>query len=161
MNLEYVRGELTKGGWKKVQPGQHLGLTFDLVGERHFALTKWNILVKVLPKLDAGAAEEWKANFAMISKKSQSLIWGKCFVLCLVAEQVAPEVTQAIKGNSFGLFGIVRLKGGGGNVFIADLNGKQVYGKVPALPMDVHTFSKSAQGLLQRLVALPVEAPRK
>ena len=104
---------------------------------------------------------EWKQNFISLSKQSQSLIWGKCFVLCLIAEQVTPEVTQAIRGDKFGLFGVVRIKGGGGNVFIADLQGKQVYGKVPALPLDVRKFSKQAQEMLQGLVALPAAATHK
>ena len=152
MTLDFIKGELEKAGWKKVDPGNHMEIAFDLVGSRRFAITKWNILVKTLPVLNRAEASVWKANFEELSRRSKSLIWGKCFLLCLVAEDVAPEIIGELSGDKFGLFGVVRLKGGGGNVLVADMKNRQVYGKVPAIPVDVHRFSKSAKDILNRAI---------
>jgi hypothetical protein len=148
MNLDYIKSQLSKAGWKNIQPGSHVEIDFDLVGSRHFLFTKWNVLVKVLPILDREATTTWQANFKRISQKSKSFIWGKCFLLCLIAEDVSPEVSKSISADTFGLFGVFRLQGGGGNILITDLKNKQVYGKVPALPVDVHNFSQSVKGIL-------------
>lgn len=150
MNLDLIKSDLEKAGWKNVGPGSHLDIAFDLVGSRRFTITKWSVLVKVLPVLDQATVDVWKANFAELSRRSKSLIWGKCFVLCLVAKDVVPEVSGALSGDAFGLFGLFRIKGGGGNILVADAKNKQVYGKVPAVPVDVHKFSKSVKEILGR-----------
>jgi len=152
MNLNLIKSELETAGWKNVGPGSHLDVAFDLVGSRRFTITKWNILVKVLPVLNRAEAAVWKANFGELSRRSKSLIWGKCFLLCLVAEDVAPEILGELSGDAFGLFGVLRLKGGGGNILVADAKNKQVYGKVPAIPVDVHKFSKSTKEILSRAI---------
>lgn len=97
-------------------------------------------------------ARAWQENFAVISGRSKSLLWGRCFLLCLVAQEVSPEVLPALQGDSFGLFGAFRLEGGGGNVLVADLKNRQVYGKVPALPLDVHNLTQGAAQILWRVV---------
>lgn len=151
MNLDYVRSELARAGWGNLQPRPHMGIDFDLAGSRRFFLiTKWDILVKVVPLFDQETANHWQANFTLISNRSKSLLWGRCFMLCLIAEQVSPEVQHSLSTDSFGLFGVIRLQGGGGNVVIADATSRQVYGKVPALPYDVHKFSKSTVEILTR-----------
>jgi hypothetical protein len=152
MNIESIKSEFEKSGWKNVGPGSHLNVVFDLIGSRRFTITKWNILVKVLPMLDQAEAAVWKANFEELSRRSKSLIWGKCFILCLVAEDVAPEISGALSGDAFGLFGLLRLKGGGGNILVADMKNKQVYGKVPAVPIDVHKYSKKAKEILVQTI---------
>ena len=159
MNLDYLRNRLATDGWQDVRPRQHLGIDFDLVGSRKFTLTPWTVLVKTLPRLDRETIGNWRASFEMLSDKSKSYLWGKCFLLCLVADEVAPDVVQAISGDAFGLLGILRLKGGGGNVLIADSRSKQVYGKVPTLPADVRKFSKSVTEILRAALAQP-EATR-
>ncbi len=148
MNFEFLKNELEKDGWKNLHPDRYLETDFNLVGSRYFTLTKWTILVKVLPTLDQAATEKWKTIFETTSKKSQSYIWGKCFIMCLIAEDVSPDVLQAIKTDTFGLFGVIRVKGGGGNLLIADIKNKEIYGKVPSLPLDVHKFSKSTKDIL-------------
>lgn len=149
MNLEYLRQDLAQAGWKELQPGQYLGIPFDLIGGKG-GLTKWNVYVCVIPRLDQATASTWQQNFQLMNKKAKSIIWGKCFLLCLIAQEVAPEVLEMLKGDSFGLFGLVRLQGGGGNIFIADEGNKRVYGKVPALPLDVHNNSAAMVKILNR-----------
>ena len=105
MNTDLIKSEFEKAGWKQVQPRSHLNIDFDLVGYRRFTITKWNILVKVLPLLDQTAADVWKDNFERISKKSKSFIWGRCFLLCLLAEDVSTQVSESLRGDSFGLLG--------------------------------------------------------
>jgi hypothetical protein len=150
MEIEPLQKGLATIGWKDVRPAQVQGLDFDLVGTRNWTLTKWSILVKVLPRLDAGTANLWQQHFQMLSKASKSYIWGKCFVLCLVAGDVAPNVVGTLKGDSFGLGGVLRLQGGGGNVLVADASTGQVYGRVPALPLDVYTLMAGARDVLAR-----------
>ncbi len=153
MNVNVIKNGLEGAGWKQVQPGSHLGIEFDLVGYRRFTITKWNILVKVLPMLDQTTANVWKDNFEHIGKKSKSLLWGKCFLLCLLAEDVSTQVSESLPADNFGLFGVVRLKGGGGNVLVADVKNRKVYGKVPLLPYDAHKFSKSAKEIMLQALA--------
>jgi len=150
VNTELIKNELENEGWKDVRPGSHMDIHFDLVGRRSFILTKWNILVKVLPMLDEKVVDIWKANFESISRKSKSPILGKCFLLCLLAEDVSTEVSNSLSADSFGLFGVVRMKAGGGNMLVADAMSKQVYGNIPTLPYDVHKFSKSAKAILAK-----------
>jgi hypothetical protein len=59
---------------------------------------------------------------------------------------------RALSGDAFGLFGLLRLKGGGGNILVADMKNKQVYGKVPAVPIDVHKYSKKAKEILVQTI---------
>jgi hypothetical protein len=74
MNIESIKSEFEKSGWKNVGPGSYLNVVFDLVGSRRFTITKWKILVKVLPMLDQVEAAVWKANFGELRRKSKSLI---------------------------------------------------------------------------------------
>lgn len=157
MDLEYIKMELAKAGWKNIYPGHHMEIDFDLVGSRYFTLTKWNILVRRLPLLDQVAASIWQENFKKISRKSKSLIWGKCFLMCLIVDEVSPEVQYAIAGDTFGLFGLIRFRGAGGNIFIVDKKNKQIYGKVPALPYDVHKFSKSVREIFSSALGKAAE----
>jgi hypothetical protein len=106
----------------------------------------------MIPSLGTAEVAQWKAIFEAISAASKSWVWGKCFILCIVAGQVSDEVAQQISGDSFGLFGMIRLKGGGGNILIADERRATVYGRVPVLPYDVHKYSKSTHAILTRLV---------
>lgn len=148
MDMDYLQKQLAQAGWKDLKPGQHLGIPFDLIGARG-TVTKWNVYVSVVPRLDQATARTWQQNFELMNKKAKSIVWGKCFLLCLIAQEVAPEVLEMLKGDSFGLFGLIRLQGGGGNIFIVDEGGKTVYGKVPALPLDVHNNSAAMAKILE------------
>ncbi|MCP4728830.1 MAG: hypothetical protein GY872_02030 [Roseibacillus sp.] len=151
MNIDPVKSGFEEAGWKNLQPGSHFGIEFDLVGERRF-LGKWNVLIKVLPLLDGTTVNMWKVNFESISNRSKSLILGRCFLLCLLAEDVSPQVSETLSADSFGLFGIFRLKGGGGNVLVGNVKNGGVYGEVPSLPYDLHKFSKSAKEIILQTV---------
>jgi len=141
---------LSQAGWHDLGKRSHVGIIFDLVGSRRFLFTKWNILVRRLQCLDRLGAEVVAREFEAITSKSKSLLWGSCFLLCIVAEQVDPALKQAITSDDFGVFGVVRLRGGGGNVLIADIENKRVHGKVPTLPFDVHKFTKQAKDILSQ-----------
>lgn len=143
-----IKSGLEEVGWKNVQPANHMDIEFDLVGDRRFTLTKWNVLVKVLPVLDDTTANIWKENFEVLNKNSKSLIWGQCFLLCLLVEDVSTEVSESLSADNFGLFGMFRLKGGGGNVLVGDMKNGEVYGNVPSLPYDVHKFSQNAKEII-------------
>lgn len=148
MNIAYLASRLQQEGWNNIGSGEHCGIPFDLIGSRTFLITQWNILIKFLPVLDAGSGPVLQRNFETISRQSKSLLWGRCFVLCLVAGQIAPEVLGNVRSDSFGLFGAIRLQGGGGRILIADEANRQVYGQVPALPMDAHKFTGQARDIL-------------
>jgi hypothetical protein len=148
IEIGLIKSGFEEAGWKNVQPANHMDIEFDLVGYRRFTLTKWNVLVKVLPVLDKTTANIWKENFEIFSKKSKSLIWGRCFLLCLLVEDVSTEVSESLSADSFGLFGMFRLKGGGGNVLVGNVKNGEVYGNVPSIPYDVHKFSKSAKEII-------------
>ena len=150
MHLDNLKLRLSQKGWKDTDPGTYLGIGFDLIGSRRFLLTEWRVLVKTVPLLDRDALLFWKSNFEMISKKSKSLIWGKGFLLCLLADDVSDDLAREVHGDGFGFLGVLRLRGGGGNVFIANKKNHQVYGKVPALPYDVHAYSKGVKEILSQ-----------
>lgn len=152
MNLDYLQSELSKAGWRDVQRRAHMGIEFDLVGYRRFTLTKWSVLVKALPVLDEATAAHWAGQFQSMSRKSQSWIWGSCLLMCLLAEDVAPGVFEELPKGSLGR--LLRLKGGGGNLFVADMRSREVHGTVPFLPYDSHKFSKSLKQILVRTVAM-------
>lgn len=153
MDLNSLAQELFRNGWQDVRPGVHMGFNFDLVGNRRPMLgTRWDILVKVLPVLDMPMATAWQQNFAVINSQSKSIWWGRCFLLCLLAQEVSPEALPMLQGDSFGLFGVLRWEGGGGNIIVADLKNRQVYGKIPALPLDVHNMTEKTLQLLWRVL---------
>jgi hypothetical protein len=154
MNLEYLRDELGKSGWQDLHAGDHLGVPFDLTGTRSFLFTPWHVLVKVLPVLDGPTLASWKATFARLNEESKSLLWGKCFLLCLVVREIALDVLSTFSDEGFGLFGVARLKGGGGKMLVASLNSQQVYAQVPWLPYDVRKFTREAVEILKKALAV-------
>ncbi len=143
-------------GWENIrQDGEYEGYSFDIIGERKFISVQWNILVKYIDKLTKESIRPIKEVYVDISIKSKSSgwgKWGKCFLYCIIANTVDPLVTNEIKGDSFGLFRVFRLKGGGGNMFIVDLEKGKIYGKVPTLPYDVHKYSKDLNEILQKMI---------
>jgi hypothetical protein len=144
MNLDCLYQPLEFDGWKDLGSHRHLDLTFDLVGSRKsFGFIQWNILIKSIPVLDANTIELWEKNFLDMSKKSKRWFVGNCFILCLIAKEVSPDALPTIKGDDMGLFGLFRRKGGGGCILIADESNKQVYGKVPSLPVDLNRYLTS------------------
>jgi hypothetical protein len=154
MNLTYFTAQLQQAGWKNIGPNNHLDLQFDLVGERNFFLTKWNILIKTLPMLDMPTASVWQANFKAMSEKSKHWFWGKCFLLCLITQQVTPDIAVASTNNTVTVMDrylemlLQDHRGGGGRVLIADDTTKQVYGEIPAIPYDAHKYTQSVKGIL-------------
>jgi hypothetical protein len=154
MNLTYLTAQLQQAGWKNIGPNIHMDLQFDLVGERNFTLTKWNILIKTLPMLDAPTVSVWQSNFKAISEKSKHWFWGKCFLLCLITQQVAPDIAAASTSDTVTVMDrylemLIRdHRGGGGRVLIADDTSKQVYGEVPAIPYDSHKYTQSVKEIL-------------
>ena len=153
MNLDDVKVGLSQTGWRDLGAGSYLGTSFDLIGSRQFLLTKWKVLVKSLPFLDRVTFLGWKSDFERMSKDSKSLIWGKCFLLCLLADDVRDDLPREELGDGFGFLGVVRVRGGGGNVLIVDKKNRKVYGKVPALPLDVHIYSKEVKEILSKGLA--------
>ena len=152
MRTDLLRGELQAAGWKNVGPARFMEWDFDLVGSRWFTFTKWNVLVKYIPIFSEANAAEWRGIFAAMNRASKSIIWGKCFVLCIVAGQVAPEVLPTLQGDSFGLGGVLRLEGGGGRILITDVQNAAVHGTVPNLPLDVHRYTGKLKEILTKLV---------
>ena len=151
--LDGLCRDLTRAGWHSLSMGSHNGVDFEILGSRRFFFTKWRVLVRRLQHFDRPSAEAVSRDFETLSSKSKSWWWGSCFLLCIVADQVEADLEQAIRSDGFGLFGVLRLKGGGGRVLIADLERKEVYGRVPLLPVDVHRFTKRAKKILQKISA--------
>jgi len=154
MNSDELIQLLESKGWKKVaQNREYLNFNFDVIGERWFTLTKWRVLVKFIDKFDEKSVPETKEMYSTISTKSKGWIWGKCFLLCVIARNIDRGLTEGIKRDSFGLLGILRIKGGGGNIFLVDLENKKIYGKIPTLPYDVHKCSNDLKEVLEKLLS--------
>lgn len=140
-------------GWKEiVQNSCYLGWRFDIVCERRYFFTKWYILIKFADRVDQYTIKECENIFSDISEESKSWIWGRCFLFCIIADIIDPHVVPRLQRDSFGLFGIFRLKGGGGNIFLLDLKNKKIYGDVPTLPYDVHKHSKEFKEILEEMI---------
>jgi hypothetical protein len=148
--------DLAEAGWRGLGMQSHGGIDFELVGYRRFFFTKWRVLVRRLEHFDRPSAEAISRDFETLSSKSKSWWWGSCFLLCIVADRVESDLERAIRSDGFGVFGLLRLKGGGGRILIADLERKQVYGEVPVLPVDVHRFTKRAKKILEKISAAGV-----
>jgi hypothetical protein len=77
---------------------------------------------------------------------------------CCTQGHVNPEPLLAAR-DSFGLSNAVRVltapfhRGVGGNIFVVDLAGRTIYGKVPVLPCDVRKFSRELRAKLYGLFA--------
>jgi hypothetical protein len=153
--LQHLAWEFGRQGWRDIQPQSHFGINFELVGSRRFLFTKWNVLVRRLHSFDQTTVEAVGREFEMISFRSKSWFWGRCFLLCIVADQVEPYLHQSIASDDFGLFGVFRLQGGGGNVLVADLANQYVHGTVPSLPFDAHKFTKGGREILENLCRMP------
>ena len=154
MNIGYLTTQLQQVGWKNIGPKVHMDLPFDLVGERTFTLTKWNILIKTIPVLDEPSAAVWQSNFKSISEKSKHWFWGKCFLLCLITQQVLPDTAEAITHDTVTVMDryfeilLKDYRGGGGRILIADEASKHVYGEVPAIPYDARKYTQSLRQIL-------------
>lgn len=152
MSEDPIRKQLERLGWEYVSPRSHFGEEFDLVGSRRFMLTRWNLLIKYVDVLDDEEVRRCAASLLHISAKSKSLF--RCFVLCLVAGKVEidPEsLTEA--GDSFGLFGVLGLLEGGGNVMVVDVSDRTIHGTIPRLPYAVRKFSQQVKELFQESLA--------
>ena len=145
-----LKKQLQRLGWKRLASQDHFDVEFDLVGSRRFLFTKWNVLVKYIDVLDDEQIHHWSAILERISAKSKSWWWGRCFLLCVVADSVEVDPKYFTGAHdSFGLFGVYRLQGGGGNVFVVDMASRTIYGSVPSLPYDVHKFSRDLRGVFR------------
>jgi hypothetical protein len=194
-------------GWKKIrQDSDFLGYRFQIIGEKRF----WHILFAFTDNLNKGNIEEFKKIFVDISKKSRRWFLGKCFLFCVIADRIDPQVAEDVRKDSFrslrlsfdtkrdyfiffflmilsyilpGMFAIFLiykrmdwsmvyalsygalpgavltvglasergLKGGGGNIFLLDLNEKKIYGEVPTIPLYLHKYSKEMNEILQKI----------
>jgi hypothetical protein len=115
-------------------------------------LTRWSLLIKYVDVLDDEEVRGCAASLLHISAKSKSL--SLCFVLCLVAGKVEIDpksLTEA--GDSFGLFGVLGLLEGGGNVIIVDLSDRTIHGTVPRFPYAVRKFSRDVKEVFQEFLA--------
>jgi hypothetical protein len=158
--------------------------------------------------LNKGNIEEFKKIFVDISKKSKSWFLGKCFLFCVIADRIDPQVAEDVRKDSFGsfqmsfvskrdrflfifssmlvlfftaifaaflfekeinwimvfalsygpfcgtiIFGLFsnRLKGGGGNIFLLDLNEKKIYGEIPTISIPLKKISKELNEILQKI----------
>ena len=102
--------------------------------------------------MDKQNIKEFENIFSDISEESKSWIWGRCFLFCIIADIIDLRVVSNLKRDSFSLFGVFRLKGGGGNIFLLDMENKKMYGEVPILPYDVHKQSKDFKEILEELI---------
>jgi hypothetical protein len=152
MSEDPIRRQLELLGWDYVSPRSHFGEEFDFVGSRQFMLTRWNLLIKYVDVLDDEEARRCAASLLHISAKSKSLF--RCFVLCLVAGKVEIDLESLTEaGDSFGLFDVLGLLEGRGNVMVVDVSDRTIYGTVPRLPYAVRRFSRDVEEVFQEFLA--------
>ena len=152
MTVNPIKKQLELLGWEYVSPGSHFGEEFDLVGSRRFMLTRWNLLIKYVDVLDDEEVRRCATSLLHISTKSKSL--SRCFVLCLVAGKVEIDLESFTEaGDSFGLFGVLGLLEGGGNVMVVDVSDRTIHGTVPRLPCAVRKFSRDVKEVFQEFLA--------
>ncbi len=152
MDLEPLQNALLESGWRDVEPGRCQDIDFDLIGWRRFLITKWRVLVQTVPVLDQPAVQLWAKHFDKLSRKSKGLIWGECFLLCLVCDEVAEDIVETAGQPGFGVFNTGRIEGGGGNAFVVDCANQQVYGNIPEAPYDVHTYSAAIRSTIESVL---------
>ena len=150
MNLQSLKAQLSSSGWKNISPGEYKGIEFNLIGTRHFAFLPWHILVRSLPLLDIPTLAGWQKIFDDLNASSKKFPFGSCFLLVLIVEEISLDEIVAMSAAKFGL---LRVKGGGGNIIIASTNSKQVYGTVPKfLPYDVRKFTSETIAVLKNIL---------
>lgn len=143
MDLRDLELELASSGWKDLRPGDAAGERFDVLGSRRFGPTPWRIYVRALPVLDSAAIAHWKDVFGQLSEASKSRrLIGTCFLLCLIADEVAADAIQLLyDDDDFGYLGVFRMEGGGGKIVLASERSKQIHADVPLLPYDVRRYT--------------------
>lgn len=152
MDKDNLINLINEKGWKITRNDMYLGRQFDIIGEKKFIIFRWSLLVKFTDRITKEHLSQIKNEFTDLSDNSKSWIWGKCFIYCVIANSIDPSITDEIKGDNFGLFGILRLKGGGGRIFIADTGKKRIYGDVPSLPYDAHKHSREIFGIIEKMM---------
>jgi len=110
-------------GYKNVRlSGEHLGIPFQIVAEGKAALNKSTVLVRYIKDLDAVQAARIGDEFLDIDKQSRSVLWGKVFLYCLMADRVdvepAAKLLNRLHDNEYRL---TNIGGGGGAMLIVEV----------------------------------------
>lgn len=159
MEINQLTPEIKRIGWNNIKRDEYFGSSlvdapkFDLVADRKFTLTKWFLLIKKIEVFDRNAYNEYQIIFNSITKNVKSWVWGKCFILCIICDKISSELKRDMESDGFGLFGVLRIQGGGGLVLVVDINTKRCYGKIPPLPYDVHKYSSEFKEMIEDYLA--------
>jgi hypothetical protein len=141
---------LQEAGWKNiVSDSEFKGNQYDLVGERKFLMTQWNVLVRFWDRLDHKNIGKLNRIISELREESESWLIGQCFILVIVADTVDPKVGELFDENTLP---VLRWKGGGGKVFLFDAKHKRVYGNIPQIPYDVYKYSSEIEHILYQFV---------
>ena len=100
MVLEGLKYQLTKDGWKDVQPGMFAGISFDLITSRKKWGASLRVLVKVLQEADEGTMTIWRAHFNELRKRSKGIFIADYFSLCLIFENIEETAIEMFSKDS-------------------------------------------------------------
>ena len=128
--------------------GQWEGLSFDVVA----GSTKSSVLIKVLKTFDDRSAKDIETLYSDLCAKSSGWFLGKRFELVILAETSKIEVQQyfdwrerlrkmAAKARLYDM------KSGGGNVFVVDLENKEILPRVRWFPDSADGIGRKTQEL--------------
>ncbi|MCD4784164.1 MAG: hypothetical protein K8T10_10125 [Candidatus Eremiobacteraeota bacterium] len=149
ININFIKDELIKDGWQDTAPGRYMDIDFDLIVSRHIIyVDRWEILIKELPELNRKNMDKWLRRFEEIKENSKNLPIRKCFVLCLLAEKVSGEAWDFAQSQNLFNAGEISLKEGTGNLLMADIKEKKVYGQIPEKPYDMYVFSNNLKKII-------------
>ena len=83
---------------------------------------------------------------------------GKCFIQGIICDKISKDLEDLFEFSSLeeifkpSNFGVLRIKGGGGRIFLGNRETKKCYGKVPLLPYDVHKYSKEFKSMITKYI---------
>ncbi len=154
---EFLQIHLSACGWTNLHVGNHMGISFDLIGfRRYLGIVKWNILVKDLRLFDALAFEEWRVKFNYLKEESESFLIGRGFFICIIADTVTIPIIDFLSEMQFVYHIRERsMRGGGGHMFLVDMGKKTVYGNKHFFLRDIRIYSRKVFDVLNAFTAIP------
>jgi len=129
IDLMKLSGLFQQSGFKGVTlSADYKGIPFHLVAEGKIGLQKMPVLVRAFDRFGLENVEQTVKDFATLSRESVSMVLGKFFLFCVIADTVDPnavvhlfKTTGEAQEDAKGL-----LKEGGGGLIVAIVASKEI-----------------------------------
>ncbi len=133
MNLKYVAQRLQEVGWKAAPRMTYAGERFDLQFTHHIRLEPWVVLIQAIPVLDIFSLLKMQSRLEWVFTITKGKVWGRNFVLYLVAGKVTQQALHALQVDQMNLLRFSQKRAGTRKIIVVDEANHQFHGPYPAL----------------------------